>query len=332
MAARLRVERLVLQAVAKERMDGKEITRVSQELLDSFHRLLAEHEHRKLGGQTQVQTQTQSRTQMQSRRRGGCENWLAHLRTLEGYIPALGERRFVACGSALGQTAHSLLVDAEGGVWGFGPQNDDGRLGLGDPFARLSPHRIPPHLIPPIASVACGGMSRSALGWGGGEGDARSVNRRLSSSCLNSSAQVDLTPRGENLAVKHAGFSVAVSRDGQVFAWGDSAHGCLGLGHVQMSFVPRAIPALSKYVVHRVAAGGAHCLAITKGGGGGAGVWGGAGSSRVFGWGLGKFGQLGTGTRTRHMVPVEIEGIHILNIYIHVCMHTHTHTHMHIYM
>ena len=282
MAARLRVERLVLQGVARERCDGekeKEIARVSQALLDTFHHLLLSTGK---GG------------------RGRGETWLAHLRTLEGYVPAPGERRFVTCGSSLGQTAHSLLVDKQGCIWSFGAQNDDGRLGLGDSFPRLSPHRISPHHLPPIASVSCGGMSRSALGWGSGDGGS-GKNQRIDSSCLKSSAQLDFTPRGENLAVQHAGFSAAVSVDGKVFVWGDSAHGCLGLGHVQVCFMPRTIPALAKYVVHQVAAGGAHCLAVTRGGEGG--------ERRVFGWGLGKFGQLGTGKRIRHMMPVEIEGL-----------------------
>jgi alpha-tubulin suppressor-like RCC1 family protein len=45
------------------------------------------------------------------------------------------------------------------------------------------------------------------------------------------------------------------------------------------SFVPRAVPALSGYVVRQVAAGGAHCVAVTHCG-------------LVFAWGSGRFGQV----------------------------------------
>ena len=69
---------------------------------------------------------------------------------------------------------------------------------------------------------------------------------------LNGTAQLGFTPRGEHFAVTHAGFSVAVCRKGRVYTWGDSAQGCLGLGHVTASFLPRAIPSLQGYVVRQV--------------------------------------------------------------------------------
>ena len=53
---------------------------------------------------------------------------------------------------------------------------------------------------------------------------------------------------------------------------------------------PREVPFFAKHVVRQVAAGGAHCVAVTEGGGAGQG-------GRVFAWGLGKMGQLGLGSR-----------------------------------
>lgn len=78
------------------------------------------------------------------------------------------------------------------------------------------------------------------------------LTARQNQALLTGTAQLDFTPRGENLAVHHAGFSVAVCREGRVFVWGDSAHGCLGVGHVQATFLPRVIPSLEGYVVRQV--------------------------------------------------------------------------------
>jgi hypothetical protein len=66
-----------------------------------------------------------------------------------------------------------------------------------------------------------------------------------------------MTPRGCNLAVTHAGFSVAVTRAGQVWVWGDGAHGCLGLGHVahQRCLFPRPLAFFAPLKV-RLRAGG----------------------------------------------------------------------------
>ena len=62
-----------------------------------------------------------------------------------------------------------------------------------------------------------------------------SLTARQNRALLSSGSQLEFTPRGIHFHVTHAGFSVAVCRDGRVYAWGDSAHGCLGLGHVQAS-------------------------------------------------------------------------------------------------
>ena len=164
-----------------------------------------------------------------ARLEGGGESWMSLLRLLEPYCTPLEATRFQAAATALGQTGHSLLVDAWGKVWSWGSEGKDGRMGLGDLHPRHLPHPLSLPQLPTIASVACGGMARSAARAG-----CRGGRLSLSESILSSGSQLDFTPRGCNLAVQHAAFSAAVTKSGRLFVWGDHAHGCLGLGHVQV--------------------------------------------------------------------------------------------------
>mmetsp|Transcript_18553 Transcript_18553/g.42344 ORF Transcript_18553/g.42344 Transcript_18553/m.42344 type:complete len:285 (+) Transcript_18553:588-1442(+) len=182
------------------------------------------------------------------------------------------------------------MVTSEGEVWSFGSDGWDGRLGHGDRRGRIFPHRVLG--LPRMRMVACGGMARSALS--NGRCDP-ALNPDVFSGALSSN-HLHFTPRGVNLAVLHAGFCVGVSCGGEVFVWGDGAHGCLGLGHLAACFAPRPLPALAGIPVLEVAAGGAHCVLVTK-------------DNVVMAWGLGKLGQLGTGSRSRQMMPVEVTAL-----------------------
>ena len=164
-----------------------------------------------------------------ARLEGGGQTWMSLLRLLEPYCTPLEATRFQAAATALGHTGHSLLVDLWGKVWSWGSEGKDGRMGLGDLHPRHLPHRLSLPQLPTIASVACGGMARSAPRAG-----CRGGRLSLSESILASGSQLDFTPRGCNLAVQHAAFSAAVTKRGRLFVWGDHAHGCLGLGHVQV--------------------------------------------------------------------------------------------------
>ncbi|EKX44803.1 hypothetical protein GUITHDRAFT_53747, partial [Guillardia theta CCMP2712] len=107
--------------------------------------------------------------------------------------------------------------------------------------------------------------------------------------------------------------TVLVTSEGEVWSFGSDgwdgrlghgdrrAHGCLGLGHLAACFTPRPVPALAGTPVLEVAAGGAHCVLVTR-------------ENVVMAWGLGKFGQLGTGSRSRQMLPVEVTALRRKNI------------------
>jgi alpha-tubulin suppressor-like RCC1 family protein len=84
------------------------------------------------------------------------------------------------------------------------------------------------------------------------------------------------------------GHGLALTRDGQVYAWGTNVYGELGQGTVYPSFLERAARVLAPQGtgflgdVVMVAAGSRHSLALDNGG-------------RVYSWGNGDVGQLGDG-------------------------------------
>ena len=68
---------------------------------------------------------------------------------------------------------------------------------------------------------------------------------------------------------------------GQVFSWGQSRYGQLGLGLKGQSVsTPQIIQSLQGIPFAQISAGSAHSFALTL-------------SGAVFGWGRNKFGQLG---------------------------------------
>lgn len=84
----------------------------------------------------------------------------------------------------------------------------------------------------------------------------------------------------------------------QVYACGEGSNGRLGLGHSNNIGSPRQLPALSQYVIRKIAvhSGGRHALALTADG-------------RVFSWGEGDDGKLGNGTTTTSESPRLIEAL-----------------------
>ena len=91
--------------------------------------------------------------------------------------------------------------------------------------------------------------------------------------------------------------SLAVTDDGQLFAWGGGECGQLGVGSTDDVLSPVQIGgALTGRRVKQVAAGGDHSLALLEEG-------------RLFAWGSNSYGQLGTGGREGwQLVPIEVGG------------------------
>uniref|UniRef100_A0A1A8BBY8 HECT and RLD domain containing E3 ubiquitin protein ligase 4 n=1 Tax=Nothobranchius kadleci TaxID=1051664 RepID=A0A1A8BBY8_NOTKA len=75
--------------------------------------------------------------------------------------------------------------------------------------------------------------------------------------------------------------SIALSRGGHIFCWGQNRYGQLGLGINGPGIsTPQILPSLQGIPFAQISAGGAHSFALTF-------------SGAIFGWGCNKFGQLG---------------------------------------
>jgi hypothetical protein len=88
--------------------------------------------------------------------------------------------------------------------------------------------------------------------------------------------------------------SLAITADGNLWAWGSNFSGQLGDGTNSDSNVPVRVAGLSN--VQQIAAGDLHSLAITADG-------------NLWAWGFNFDGQLGDGTNTRSSVPVRVAGL-----------------------
>jgi alpha-tubulin suppressor-like RCC1 family protein len=97
-------------------------------------------------------------------------------------------------------------------------------------------------------------------------------------------------------------FSLALSREGHVFAWGKNRSGQLGNNGYRPKFVPVLVDTsgvLSGKEIIAIAAGEDHAVAVSRNG-------------RVFAWGGNYYGQLGNGNTTNSNVPVAVDTSGIL--------------------
>jgi hypothetical protein len=89
---------------------------------------------------------------------------------------------------------------------------------------------------------------------------------------------------------------VTTGKIGVIWSFGDGDFGKLGHGGSGNEAVPRLIEALNHVVVKQMAAGYAHSMVLTRGGG-------------VFTWGFGATGKLGHGNMYSLHVPKRVEGL-----------------------
>jgi len=154
-----------------------------------------------------------------------------------------------------GGSQHSLALTSDGQVFAWG-DNNSGQLGDNSTTSSFVP-------------VAVGGD-------------------------LAGKTVVAIEEGGSNFMWGSISHSLALTSDGQVFAWGDNSFGQLGSNSTAGSSVPVAISGdLAGRSVVAIAAGGKHSLALTSDG-------------QVFAWGDNSFGQLGNNTTTSSLIPVAV--------------------------
>uniref|UniRef100_A0A8C1NV38 HECT domain-containing protein n=1 Tax=Cyprinus carpio TaxID=7962 RepID=A0A8C1NV38_CYPCA len=185
----------------------------------------------------------------------------------------------VACGSQ-----HSLFLLHDGSVYASG-SNSCGQLGHEKGGWR--PELVGALDAQKIAGVSCGQAHSLAVNeqgqvfaWGAGEGgqlglgaaeEVVRVPRLIKKLCEHRISQV-------MCGNQHC---IALSKDGQLFVWGENSSGQLGLGKGEPSTLsPQPLKSLCGIPLAQISTGGDHSFALSL-------------SGAVFGWGKNSAGQLG---------------------------------------
>ncbi|CAH0405793.1 unnamed protein product [Chilo suppressalis] len=203
----------------------------------------------------------------------------------------------IACGSA-----HSACVTARGHLytWGLG---EYGRLGHGDDNTQLLPKMVEALANFRVVQVACGSRDAQTLAltacgkvFSWGDGDFGKLGRGGSDGCAIPMNIERLNTLGVIQVECGAQFSLALTRDGEVWTWGKGdffrlGHGCDA--HVRR---PTLVEALRGRRVIHVAVGALHCLAVTS-------------ENQVWAWGDNDHGQQGNGTTCVNRRPAIVAGV-----------------------
>jgi alpha-tubulin suppressor-like RCC1 family protein len=201
---------------------------------------------------------------------------------------------------------HAIALATNGNVltWGFNfaGQLGNGRLGGGPSFIPRAVAFSGAHAK--ITSVAAGCQFSLALtsagqvlAWG------RNVSGQLGTGAAGgfkpTPVLVHLPPHVRIAAISAgADFSMALTTNGQLYAWGLNSLGELGAGAQPQAFsaTPVQVKLPPGQRVTSVSAGDAHTLALT-------------GSGRLYAWGANNAGQLGLRNSPSQSLPVRVPGI-----------------------
>ncbi|KAG2572220.1 hypothetical protein PVAP13_7KG160600 [Panicum virgatum] len=198
--------------------------------------------------------------------------------------------------------------------WGRG---EDGQLGHGDAEDRLVPTVLSGFDAPGIASVICGADHTTAYseeelqvyswGWGDfgrlGHGNSTDVFTPQPVKAL------------QGLKIKQIACGdshcLAVTMAGEVQSWGRNQNGQLGLGTTEDSLLPQKIQAFEGVCVKMIAAGAEHTSAVTEDG-------------DLYGWGWGRYGNLGLGDRNDRLFPEKVSSVEGEKMVLVACGWRHT--------
>ncbi|CAA6660402.1 unnamed protein product [Spirodela intermedia] len=194
---------------------------------------------------------------------------------------------------------------------------EDGQLGHGDAGDRLLPTVIGALVGQDIVSVTCGADHTTAYSESGlqlyswGWGDFGRLGHGNSSDVF--SPQPVKALQGIKIKQIACGDShcVAVTMEGKVQSWGRNQNGQLGLGTTEDSLLPQKIQAFEGIFVKMVAAGAEHTAAVTEDG-------------DLYGWGWGRYGNLGLGDRDDRLIPEKVSAVDGQKMILVACGWRHT--------
>jgi len=193
--------------------------------------------------------------------------------------------------------AHSLAIDDEGRLWAWG-RGAKGRLGLGDTEDRTAPVQVNTAAQHSWQAISAGGGHSLALAsdgtlwaWGENGFGQLGVGNRDNQ---NLPQQVSFAggPSVWKAIAAGSDFSLALSDTGRLYAWGNGAHGRLGLGAISSHTRPQLVGDAGMQW-DSVSAGWNHVLALRSDG-------------SLWAWGSSEAGQLGTGARGLRTTPARV--------------------------
>jgi len=199
--------------------------------------------------------------------------------------------------------SHTLGVGMDGLLYAWG-SNDSGQLGNGTTTAANTPQ----HIIvgTNVAKIACGAAHSVAM----------SPNGKLCAWGDNDYGQLgngttDDSDRAKPVTVANVvfadiacgdNFTVALTNDGKIYAWGDNTFGQLGNGTNTASSTPQLID-VPGVTFTKIACGSGHVMALSSDG-------------QLYAWGLNDYGQLGNGTteNAKTPQPITVSGVAFADI------------------
>ncbi|KAF7384056.1 hypothetical protein HZH68_014813 [Vespula germanica] len=202
------------------------------------------------------------------------------------------EVTYIACGES-----HTVVITRGGELYSCG-NNDFGQLGHDKGRKRL-------RLISGLEAfvfkkAACGACHTVAVNeWGQLFSWGCNSEGQLGLNIINPTENIPRMVKtlGTNVIVqvacgiKHV---LALTNNGEIYAWGSNTEGQLGLGSdVIKELKPKLICSLISLPIAFIACGGYHSIAITK-------------SGAVFGWGKNVFGQLGLNDTQIRYLPCQL--------------------------
>jgi alpha-tubulin suppressor-like RCC1 family protein len=226
---------------------------------------------------------------------------------IESLVPTGTNIVAIACGDY-----HSLALDASGNVWGFG-DNEFGQIGAGAPTGLDNGTNIPIQVpgISNVIAIAAGDEHSIALTadkrvWTWGSDSSGQLGRNANQSGTNPTPGLvtALTNQYVVAIAGGVGFTLAVTSNGQVYAFGDNTFGELGTNTsaVASTNSPMLVTGISNvvwvsagrsdddlggvYTTNSNYAGGVHTLVMTLD----------QGTNHYWGFGDNTYGQVGNVT------------------------------------